>query len=90
MKKQTSPVTNYWNKAKESLKAGDMTSFQESIELALVLVGQATMNGSGDKDLIEGVKNETWKERLWMALENNGLLPELSDAEHEQFENTLL
>ena len=58
MSKKVGKITNYWNQAKESLKAGDMTTFQQSIELALVLVGQATMNGSGDKDLIEGVKND--------------------------------
>jgi len=79
MKKSSFPITNLWNQSKDSLKAGDMVTFQESIEKALVLIGQATVNGSDDKDLIEGVKNETWKERLWMALENNGFLPELDE-----------
>ena len=79
MKKSSFPITALWNQSKESLKNGDVIAFQESIEKALVLVGQATLDGSGDKDLIEGVKNETWKERLWMALENNGLLPELDE-----------
>jgi hypothetical protein len=79
MKKSNSPITALWNQSKESFKNGDMVTFQESIEKALVLVGQATLNGATDKDLIEGVKNETWKERLWMALENSGLLPEIDE-----------
>jgi len=70
------PITQLWESSKIFLKEGKIENFQECIEKALVLVGQATLNGSNDKDLIEGVKNETWKERLWMALENNGLLPE--------------
>ena len=35
-----------------------------------------TMSGFKDADVIEGVKLETWKERVWFAIENAGLLPE--------------
>jgi hypothetical protein len=35
-----------------------------------------TMLGFKDIDKVEGVKLEVWKERVWYAIENNGLLPE--------------
>jgi hypothetical protein len=34
-----------------------------------------TMQGFKDADRIEGVKLETWKERVWYTIENEGLLP---------------
>ena len=35
-----------------------------------------TMLGFKDTDKIEGIKLEVWKERVWYAIENAGLLPE--------------
>jgi hypothetical protein len=34
------------------------------------MVAQATLEGMGDKDMLENVKMETWKERFWIATEN--------------------
>jgi hypothetical protein len=35
-----------------------------------------TMLGYKDADRIEGVKLEVWKERVWFAIQNAGLLPD--------------
>jgi hypothetical protein len=35
-----------------------------------------SMLGYKDADKVEGVKLEVWKERVWYAIENAGLLPE--------------
>jgi hypothetical protein len=37
-------------------------------------LGEYTMKGYKDADVIEGAKLEVWKERAWFSLENAGLM----------------
>ena len=86
---EKSVVTPKWLKIKEMYEQGTNgsnkygTNFEiggELDELALELVdllGEITQK-LGFDCVIEGVKMDLWKERVWSLIENAGLLPEIA------------
>jgi len=74
--KKTNVVTPMWLKCQEILKSGDMELADNELMRLIYKLADYTVNGYKDADKIEGVKLETWKERVWFAIENVGLLPE--------------
>ena len=44
---------------------------EEVLDKGILLLAYASMNGLSDKDMIEGVKKETWHERFWIAIETH-------------------
>lgn len=72
--KKTNIVLPLWEKCKKSIE-------DKNLQLADVLLMELvwkladyTMLGYKDDDVIEGIKLCVHKERVWFALENNGLL----------------
>ena len=86
---EKSIVTPKWLKIKEMYEQGTNgsnkygTNFElggELDELALELVdllGEITQKFGWDV-VVEGVKMDLWKERVWSLIENAGLLPEIA------------
>ena len=60
-----------WLNARQQLKEKNFEEAEQTLDRGIFLLAQHAMQGVGDKDLIEGVKRETWLERFWISLENN-------------------
>ena len=100
---EKSIVTPKWLKIKEMYEQSTNGSNQygtnfelggELDELALELVdmlGEITQH-QGFDCVVEGVKMDLWKERVWSLIENAGLLPEIAWkdelAEEQEKEDT--
>jgi hypothetical protein len=74
--KKTNIVTPMWLKCQDILKSGDMELADTKLMELVWKLADYTVTGYRDYDIIEGVKLEVWKERVWFAIENAGLLPE--------------
>ena len=77
MKKTHHPVTKTWLEARQFLKDKKYEELEEALDMGIMLVAAL---GGKDKDLIEGVKRETWLERFWITTENY-VWPRRSDYE---------
>ena len=77
--KKTNVITPMWHNCQSILKSGDLELADNKLMEFVWKLSDYTMEGFKDADVIEGVKLETWKERVWFAIENAGLLPELND-----------
>jgi hypothetical protein len=73
--KKTNVITPMWEKCLSILKTNDMELADTKLMELVWKLADYTILGYKDTDRIEGVKLEVWKERVWMAIENNGLLP---------------
>lgn len=74
--KKTNIVTPMWLKCQDILKSGDLELADTKLMELVWKLADYTVTGYRDSDVIEGVKLEVWKERVWFAIENAGLLPE--------------
>jgi hypothetical protein len=70
MKKEKGPVTKTWLDARQLIKENRLEEAEQKLDRGILMVAQATLEGMGDKDMLENVKMETWKERFWIATEN--------------------
>ena len=77
--KKTNVITPMWHNCLSILKTGDLELADNKLMELVWRLADYSMTGFKDADVIEGVKLETWKERVWFAIENAGLLPELND-----------
>lgn len=66
-------LKNFWRKANESISIGDLIDADEQLDYCLVMLATATNNGY---EKIAGSKVDVWKNRVWICIENNGLLPD--------------
>ena len=71
MKKPKEIVTKTWLEARELIKARQFEEAEQVLDKGILLLTQFTRDGYGDKDLLEEVKMEVWKERFWIAIENH-------------------
>jgi hypothetical protein len=71
MKKEKGPVTKLWLQARHLIETKQLEEAEQVLDKGILVVSKYTLDGLGDKDLLEGVKMETWKERFWIAIENN-------------------
>jgi len=62
------PVTKTWLEARQFIKDENFEEAEKALDLGIMLVA---MIGGKDKELIEGVKRETWLERFWITTENH-------------------
>jgi len=74
--KKTNIITPMWLNCQAILKSGDLELADNELMKLIYKLADYTINGYKDADKIEGVKLETWKERVWFCIENNGLLPD--------------
>tara|TARA_R110000868_G_scaffold140437_2_gene355994 strand:- start:2792 stop:3049 length:258 start_codon:yes stop_codon:yes gene_type:complete len=70
MKKPKGIVTRTWLEARELIKTEQLEKAEQILDKGILLLTQSTIDGYGDKDLLEGVKMEVWKERFWVTTEN--------------------
>ncbi len=64
-------ITTVWLEAREQIKNKQLKEAEETLDHGLILISKHTLGGVADKDLLEGVKMETWKERFWVAIEKH-------------------
>ena len=74
--KKTNIVTPMWENCRSIIATGDIELADQKLMELVWKLADYTMLGFKDADKIEGVKLEVWKERVWFAIENAGLLPE--------------
>ena len=74
--KKTNVITPMWQNCQAVLKTGDLELTDNKLMELVWKLADYTVLGYKDADKIEGVKLEVWKERVWFAIENAGLLPE--------------
>ena len=72
--KKTNIITPMWKNCLTILQTGNMELADTKLMELVWKLASYTMLGFKDTDKIEGVKLEVWKERVWYAIENNGLL----------------
>ena len=73
------PLTTLWKKAKLLAEAKNVEQALPILEKLLIHVSDASNRGI---DVMEGVKVDLWKERFWLAIENDlGILPEYREEE---------
>lgn len=89
-------VTPKWQKIKAMYEAGTNGSdkygdnFEIEGELDMLchefidMVGEITQN-QGFDCVVEGIKMDLWKERIWSLVENAGLLPEIAWRDDKEF-----
>lgn len=76
MMKLNNSITKLWNKAKDQIAQGKINEADENLDYCLVILAKKSLAGAKGTDLLEGVKMDVWYERVWMTIENAGLLPE--------------
>jgi len=74
--KKTNIVTPMWKNCLAVLESNDLELADNKLMELVWKLADYTMLGFKDTDEIEGVKLEVWKERVWFAIQNAGLLPE--------------
>ena len=74
--KKTNIITPMWKNCLSVLQTSDLELADNKLMELVWKLADYSMLGYKDADKIEGVKLEVWKERVWYAIENAGLLPE--------------
>jgi hypothetical protein len=69
--KKRGQLTSLWSEARELIKENKISQLEETLEKGILILAINTMKGVDDKELMEGVKKETWYERFWIAMENH-------------------
>ena len=69
-KKEQGQFTKTWAQARQLLADEKFEQAEDVLDTGILLLIKAYEKGHRDKDLIEGVKKETWHERFWIATEN--------------------
>ena len=65
----TGRITTTWLEARELIKNKQWEEAEQKLDLGIMLLSKASLDGLGDKDLFDGVKMEVWYERYWVATE---------------------
>lgn len=71
MKKTKGPLETLWSKSLELIESREFEKLQDSLDLGLIYLSKYTLEGYGDKDEVEHIKMEVWKERFWIAIEKH-------------------
>jgi hypothetical protein len=72
--KKTNIITPMWDKCKNALAENNLELADDLLMTLIFKLGEYTIKGFKDADVIEGVKLEVWKERAWFSLQNAGLM----------------
>ena len=73
MSKKVGQITNTWKQALEYIKQNNVDAAVETLDKCLLIVVMADENGVTELD---GKSLELWKMRIWVKIENLGVLPE--------------
>lgn len=90
------PITNKFLEVKRVFKNGVDLANREEVEhfdnisgQLLIDLAEMTIDGMGGDTIIEGVKLDLWKDRVWHLIERVGILPEYKDIA-DDFEQMFL
>jgi len=73
MSKKVGQITNTWKQALEYIKQNNVDAAVETLDKCLLIVAMADENGAIELD---GKSLELWKMRIWVKIEDLGVLPE--------------
>ena len=68
--KKVGKITNTWKKALQFIKVKDVPSAVEQLDTCLLILAQE------EGDIIDNLKVDLWKMRVWVKIEDLGVLPE--------------
>lgn len=68
--KKEKPLTNLWLECRQLIKENRLPEAEQKLDRGILFLAHSSSEGLGDKDMIEGVKKETWHERFWITMEN--------------------
>ena len=71
--KKVGKITNTWKKALQFIKLKDIPSAIEQLDTCLLILARATDEG---ETMIDNLKVDLWKMRVWVKIEDLGVLPE--------------
>lgn len=71
--KKVGKITNTWKKALQFIKAKDTKNAIEQLDTCLLILAQATEAG---EEIIDNLRIDLWKMRVWVKIEDLGVLPE--------------
>lgn len=90
------PITNKFLEVKRVFKNGVDLANRKEVEhfdnisgQLLIDLAEMTVDGMGGDTIIEGVKLDLWKDRVWHLIERVGILPEYKDIA-DDFEQMFL
>jgi hypothetical protein len=73
MKNKKSLFLEKWRQAQIFIDEQEIEKADESLDWCLLLLAKSTLRGESK---FEGKKIDTWKTKVWSAVESIGLLPE--------------
>jgi hypothetical protein len=73
MSKKVGQITNTWKQALDYIKQNNVDAAVETLDKCLLIVAMADENGTTELD---GKSLELWKMRIWVKIEDLGVLPE--------------
>jgi hypothetical protein len=71
MSRKVGKVTNLWNKAKNQIEQGKLEHARNTLDICLLVLARATEQ---NVEIIDNVKIDLWKDRVWLMLEEKELL----------------
>lgn len=71
MKKNKGAVTTLWLEARQLIETNQLEELEDKLDIGIAMLSKYTLEGYKDKDLLEGVKMEVWKERFWITIEKH-------------------
>lgn len=74
--KTVGKITNTWKKALKQIKNNETEQAVETLDQCLLILAQETVDETTELD---GVKVDLWKVRVWVKLEELGVIPELDE-----------
>ena len=63
-----------WQKAKTLIKEGKLEEVEPLLWHLIGQLAKMTMDGVHGDELVEGVRLDVWKDRIWLMLQKNNLM----------------
>jgi len=63
-----------WKNAKNLIKEGKLEEVEPILWSLIGQLAKMTMDGIHGDELVEGVKLDLWKDRIWLMLQKNGFM----------------
>lgn len=74
--KTVGKITNTWKKALKQIKNNETEQAIETLDKCLLILAQETVDETTELD---GIRIDLWKVRVWVKLEELGVIPELDE-----------
>lgn len=74
--KKVGRITNTWKKALKLIKQNQINDAVDTLDRCLVILTKATEDGI---DMLDNVSVDLWKVRVWVKLEDLGVIPGIDE-----------